>query len=309
MPDLFRISQDGQIVQVAEQPFVNEVGDLEDFIVKNPQLIGEGTEILGRQVNAGLAGRIDILAIDNTLGSGKVAVVELKNGPADVRVLLQVLRYASWVLSNPDGIRLLLEKNKLKAEDVDLKPRVVVVADSIEDELAELTQYVQAFEFDLVELRRFEQNGENLVMVARKSPTGPPPAGIRVQEEWNWERYESEMNWNSQRVDLGRSLLNRVADKLERNEWPLTPRFRKGYIPFQLSGAKNVVGIEPRWAKGFSVWFRLPKAPEELGITVPSTLQTIWSKDFKIYYVNTTDASFDLSLLDELFSAAYNAAK
>jgi len=51
MADLFRISSDGNVTLVPERAFANEVGDLEDFLVRNPKVLGEGIEIIGRQVN------------------------------------------------------------------------------------------------------------------------------------------------------------------------------------------------------------------------------------------------------------------
>ena len=306
--ELFRVSEQGQVGLLAERPFADEVGDLEDFVAKNPQLVGEGIKIFGRQVTAGV-GRIDLLAIDQAFGEGQMAVIELKNVPADVGVLLQVLRYASWVMSNPDSIRLLLEKERIKATQLELKPKLVIVAPRIEEDLVELTQYLtDSFEFDLIELRRFEQGDEYFAVVNRRTPAGSGlPPGITVREDWSWEKYGSELTWKPERVMLGQALYRKVEERISEKGWPLRARFRKGYIPFQLGGTRNVIGIEPRWANGFSVWFRLPSPPEELGIPTPAGLQSSWSSNFKIYYLNITDPDFELGQLDNLFDAAYEA--
>lgn len=306
MADLFRISSEGQIVQVAEKPFADEVGDLEDFIVKNPQLLGEGVEIFGRQVSVGSAGRIDLLVIDKALGAGQIAVVELKNEPADVRVLLQALRYASWVVGNPDSIRLLLEKAKIKSEDADLKPRIVVVAPAIQDELVELTQYVGSFEFDLIELRRFEQEGENFVTVHHKTPTTAPPPGVVDQKEWNWEEYTSKLGWPRERIEVGRKLLERLQALVDEKGWTLTYRFRKGYIPFQLGGVKNVFGLSPGAAQSWWLWIHLPRPPEELGIPVPENVKATWDKNYRNFNVSIATDEVDLRLFEPLLAVAYD---
>jgi len=305
MADLFRISSEGQIAQVAEKPFADEVGDLEGFIVKNPQLLGEGVEIFGRQVSAGSTGRIDLLVIDESLGAGQIAVVELKNEPADVRVLLQALRYASWVVGNPDSIRLLLEKAKIKSDDPDLTPKIIVVAPSIQDELVELTQYVGSFEFDLIELRRFEQGSENFVTVHRKTPTAARPAGVADQQEWDWGKYVSDLGWSGERVDVGRKLLEQLQTLVEEKGWALTHRFRKWYIAFQLGGTKNVFGLSPGAGQSWWLWIHLQEPPEELGIAVPDNVKGKWDKSFRNFNVSIPSREVNLRLFEPLLAAAY----
>jgi hypothetical protein len=307
MAELFRLSADGSLVQVPEREFLNEVADLEDFLVKNPGLLGEGMIFLARQIDIGPAGRIDLLLLESTEAASQVVVVELKNEPADVRVLLQSLRYASWVISNPDSIRLQLEKAQLKT-DVDLKPKIIIAAPLIQDELLELTQYVGSFEFDLVEIRRFEQMGESFVLVTHKVPLGVSPAGIRVQEEWNWERFEQELGWRTEQAELGQSLLNSIDEWQSSNGYGLKSRFRKSYVAFQLNGTKNVVGLEKRWAQGVAIWFRLPDDPKLLGLTIPGGHQSHWSQVYKQFYVNQTGTEINLDEYRQLFEAAYSRA-
>src|SRR3990172_12968670 len=134
MTELFRVSADGTH-PVQQSPFLNETSDLEDFVVGNPALLGEGTSIIARQVNAGTAGRLDILALSQGPGGGQVSVVELKSGRADVHVLLQALRYASWAVGNPDSLKVLLSNAGVDPKDVELRPRIVVGAPTVQNEL------------------------------------------------------------------------------------------------------------------------------------------------------------------------------
>ena len=153
-PELFRLLGAGETIRVPEQPFTDEVSDLEDFICDNPQLLGDGITIVDRQVTTP-AGRLDLLALDASAGGGQIAVVELKKVPADVDVLLQVLRYASWVKGNQDSVRLLLTKRKINPDPIELHPRIIIVAPEIRAGLVELAQYVNSFEFSFVELQRY----------------------------------------------------------------------------------------------------------------------------------------------------------
>ena len=306
-PDLFNLSDQGQVKAIPERPFTDEVSDLEDFVAANPTLLGEGLEIVDRQVSSS-AGRIDLLAIDKSLEHAQIAIVELKNTAADVDVLLQVLRYASWVESNHDSVRLLLSQKNFDLPDVDIHPRLVVVAPHIRDSLVELSQYVSSFEFDLIEMGRFESNEEIFVITSRRSPTGFAPAGVSRREEWGWDRYSEALRWTDERIELGKALFSQVDAIIRENGWPLSPRFRKGYIPFQLGGTANVVGLEPRWASGFCVWFKLPKSPDELRLNVPEGLQHQWAQYYKQLYVNIPSSDFDLKELDRLFQTAYDAA-
>ena len=306
MTELFRVTTHG-VEPISESPFLSEVSDLEDFVIANPSLLGEGTSVVARQVNAGAAGRLDILALTQALAGGQVAVVELKNGAADIHVLLQALRYASWAVGNPDSVRLLLSNAKVNPGEVDLRPRIVVAAPVIQDELVELSQYVGAFEFDFVEIKRFAQGEQLFVVVTHKAPSVSPPPGVTWQGEWDWERYEKVLGWKNERVAFGRRLLERVEAKVQANDWPLPCKFRKGYIPLQLGGTKNVVGIQPKTAHDWYLWFRLPRSPADLNLPRISR-QSKWDQAWKVLNVVITDPEDDLDELDPYFDAAYQAA-
>lgn len=69
--------------------------ELEDWVVKDPALIGEPLLIVGRQVMIpDVKDRLDILALDP---QGNAVVVELKRGELKDPVDMQALRYASYI--------------------------------------------------------------------------------------------------------------------------------------------------------------------------------------------------------------------
>ena len=305
MTELFRVTTHG-VEPISERPFLSEVSDLEDFVIANPSLLGEGTSVVARQVNAGAAGRLDILALTQALAGGQVAVVELKNGPADIHVLLQALRYASWAVGNPDSVRLLLSNAKVNPGEVDLRPRIVVAAPVIQDELVELSQYVGAFEFDFVEIKRFAQGEQLFVVVTHKAPSVSPPPGVTWQGEWDWEKYTSELGWSRERIEVGRKLLEQLQILIDEKGWALTYRFRKGYIPFQLGAAKNVFGLSPGAAQSWWLWIHLPRPPEELGIPVPENVKSTWDKNYRNFNVSIATDEVDLRLFEPLLAVAYD---
>ena len=122
MAELFEVKEGSTAQHINEFPFQDEINDLESFIKENPQVISEGLEIFDEQVDTRVSGRIDLLALDKTAGTAQITLIELKNEIAQQPVLLQTLRYASWIKNNPDSIRYLLEKKRLAVKDIDFNP-------------------------------------------------------------------------------------------------------------------------------------------------------------------------------------------
>ena len=305
MTKLYRVQAEGSVEAVGEAPFLDEVSDLEMFLKSNPGILGEQVKIFAEQIDTGL-GRMDLLAMDKSLGQGKLLLIELKNKPADVEVLLQVLRYASWVSTSPDSIKLLLEKEKMDAGSADLKPMIVIVAPEIVEELVELSQYITAFEFSFLEVKRFRLGSEFLVVVNSKLAAPEKVTQVSVQEEWDWERYERDLKVSPDRVALAKSLVSHIQEICAGKGWSLQFRFRKGYTPFQMAGGWNVIGTENRWSKGWCVWFKLPAPPDQIGLTLPSWAeQTNWSQEYHQFFLNVPSADVDLDSLDEYFEKSY----
>jgi hypothetical protein len=305
MPELFRIGTDRQALKVAEEAFRDEVGDLEGFIKANPTILGEKVNIFAEQIDTGLGSRLDLLAVDQSSETGKLLLVELKNEPADIRVLLQVLRYAGWVSSSPDSVRLLLERREIDASKVEIKPTIVVIAPAVQDELIELSQYIASFEFTFIEVRRFKADEQQFVVVERRTATSKSPPVVTVQQEWSWERYEIDLKIPAKRVAIGRMLARRLSEMLADRGVDLQMRFRKGYTPFQMAGGWNVVGTEKYWASGWAAWFKLPAKPEELGLGLPSwAKQTYWAPDWHQFYINVTDEDTDVEDVSEFLDVS-----
>lgn len=67
---------------------------LEDFLEKDPSLLGERLLVIGRQLRTPHGKYIDLLAID---GDGNLHVLELKRDRTPREVVAQVLDYGSWI--------------------------------------------------------------------------------------------------------------------------------------------------------------------------------------------------------------------
>jgi len=67
---------------------------LEDWIWKDPSILGMELLLIGRQVQTPFGGRIDLLALD---ADGNCVVLELKRDRTPREVVAQLLDYASWV--------------------------------------------------------------------------------------------------------------------------------------------------------------------------------------------------------------------
>jgi hypothetical protein len=68
--------------------------ELEDWIVKSPDILGEPLLIIGRQEGLLGVGRFDLLAID---GDGQLVILELKRDKSPREAIAQALDYGSWL--------------------------------------------------------------------------------------------------------------------------------------------------------------------------------------------------------------------
>ena len=306
MAELYHITKAEKARHIDELPFQDELADLEPFIKENPQLLGESIEIFAEQVDTGLGDKIDLLGLNRSAGAAQIIIIELKAGLAQQQVLLQTLRYASWIKNNPDSIRLLLERKRISIEKVDFTPKVVIVAPQIDPALIELSQYTQAFEFDFVEVRRFGSKENCYLVVDLKTLPKTSVSRARSQEEWSWERYETELGINKERIHIGKSIFDKLSSITQENQWSLTPRFRQYYVPFQF-GSRNVILIS-YWITSQYCYlgFKLPQPPEQMGLNEPHPeAEHRWVGEYSEYYVRIDKADCDLSGYIPFMEAAY----
>src|SRR6056297_1467632 len=90
---VWTVSQDPTEIQQGTLPSEQM---LEDMIVAQPLILSSEWMLIGRQIDTGHGGRIDLLAI---APDGSLVLVELKRDRTPREVVAQALDYAAWVES------------------------------------------------------------------------------------------------------------------------------------------------------------------------------------------------------------------
>ena len=87
---------DKGIAEIQDTVFAvaHKESELEDWIVKDPKILGEDMIVLDRQREISGVGRLDLLMMD---ASGKLVIVELKRDVSPREAVAQALDYASWL--------------------------------------------------------------------------------------------------------------------------------------------------------------------------------------------------------------------
>lgn len=262
---------------VQDFPFEDEVHDMGDFIVAHPDILGAEVTIMARELQVPtVAGqkRMDFLAFD-TEGS-QIDIVELKKTPADEKVLLQTLRYANWIRNNPDTVRYQIKKRGLNinAEEIDTDSiKVIIVAPKVSQSLAELCQYITAFDFEFIELQRFKDiDGKvyavtNRVEVKLIDPRVPTPQGTY---DLTW--YEEHAVRKQQVQDLQKAIdsLTSICDE---KSWDLGARYVKWSVRFQTPGGRNAFYIHIRKTQNHHLMFCLGEDFDISQVRLPENIR------------------------------------
>lgn len=306
MAELFQITKAEKARPIGELPFRDELEELEPLIKDNSQVLGESIEVFAEQVDTGTGDRIDLLALDRTAGTAQIVLIELKRDIAKQETLLQTLRYANWVKNSPDSIKLLLAKKKITVENVEFDPKIIIVAPLIDPSLIELSQHINAFEFDFVEVRRFGTKENCYLVTDHKTLLRPPISKVRATEEWDWEKYKAELNIRDERIEIGKNLFNKLATLCQEKQWQLDPIFRKYYISFKFGGRK-VVYIDYSLDNQFChLGFKLKEVPDKLGLKDPHPeLKSRYWEDVGEYLVRVETADFDITPYIPFIEEAY----
>ncbi len=132
------VTPDYIIPPVSDAGYDGSEKQLEDMIERQPEVLGFGYKLLGRQVQAA-DGRIDLLMEGS---DGAKVVVELKKDVADDVVVGQILRYLSWI--------------DLKYQP-NTPPRGIIVAEGFSDNLR-LAVRASSFHIQLIPISMIKEN-------------------------------------------------------------------------------------------------------------------------------------------------------
>ena len=275
---------------IQDFPFEDEVHDMGDFIVAHPDILGPEVTIIARELQvATVAGqkRMDFLAFDTeTL---QIDIVELKKTFADEKVLLQTLRYANWIRNNLDTVRYQIKRQELNinAEEIDAESiKIIIVAQKISQSLAELCQYITAFDFEFIELQRFKDTEGKVYAVTDRVEVEaivPTPPKLRGTYDLKW--YKEHAVREQQIQDLQKAIedLTSICDE---NSWDLGATYVKWSVRFQTPGGRNAFCIHIRKTQNHHFTFCLgddfdmsqAKLPESIKKSISHKKGSRWWK-------------------------------
>lgn len=295
MVELYRIKKDGEISEIKRALFSNEPKELEDFVMRNERIFGN-VAILNHQISTPDGTRIDIWGLD-TLEMRPV-IIELMNTSTGLEIIPQILPYYNFVKSNPDTLKfnalsdkkfmdklktLEFDQNKL-AKGLEEDPKVILIAPLFNKELLDVVSYIK-FTIELIEISRYKTEDGFLVTINKPQIATATPATVRVMEEWDWQKYQTE-GISERKIKTASGLKQKIDELLSKENIELQPIFRKLYIPYQ-SGRNNVFYIDLSYtsytAGDVRINFKgLDKEPDlkAEGIAIEHT-KTKWFPDYE----------------------------
>ncbi|MGH2451337.1 MAG: GmrSD restriction endonuclease domain-containing protein [Candidatus Limnocylindria bacterium] len=113
-------------------------------------------------------------------------------------------------------------------------------------------------------------------------------------QEWDWERYTSELSVPEDRVATGRELVNLLTEAIAESDLPWQPVFRKGYVAFQRPGQYNTVIVDVYWRKAPRLAVKIPGDPAELQLVNP------YPDREETWYADEREWSWTIDPLDTL---------
>ena len=168
---LYEIGKNEEAEQLVADPFLDEVNDMEPFIIENLSLLSENEELhfLKRETTQGKTGkRQDILALDD---NGRLIIIELKRDYADEKIESQIRGYWRTLRENPDTIRNYCNEAKDKLSgvnyDSNIEPKVIVVAPEISNDWVESASELN-LDINFIEVKRFKKGSQTYVSVNDK---------------------------------------------------------------------------------------------------------------------------------------------
>lgn len=216
------------IWRVGDQPkpldtttLINEQ-QLEDMIVRAPNIISGELMLIGRQEQTGFGGRIDLLAI---APDASLVLIELKRDRTPREIVAQALDYASWVEQlTAEKITQIYQRftkggnldvafkdhfgAELDEETLNQSHQIILVASELDNSTERIINYLNARDIAInaIFFQVFQHGDERLLSRAwlidpgetqANAATAPKKAGEK--EPWNGEYYVSfgDTSWRS----------------------------------------------------------------------------------------------------------------
>ncbi len=305
--ELYRTSRGNETQKLVPAPFTDELTDMETFIEKHPEILGN-VVILDRQMHKGGKGRMDLLALDRE-EKPRVMIIELKNGEADENVLMQVIGYAHEYKNRIDYVRAKIKEvfdtsaveDTIPLDQIEYVPHIIVIAPEFTPRVVALAQYI-SLDIDFIRIARYKDQDGFIVSTEVLETIVTDISGTTGRSRFSsWDDY-LELGVEEDMIAIGRSVQSQVEAILEKHGWDVQPVFNKGYISFK-TGRLVFAEVDVYWG-GAGCWlrFKLPKDPKELDIENPRPdLKARWDGYFKRWAVQIPAADFDVSELMPYF--------
>lgn len=280
-------------------------GNLEEWIIKNPDVLGEDLLIIGKQVRVeDVADGIDLLAIDR---DGNLVILELKRGRTPNDIDFQALKYASYVetwdeediesqflsfMETPYGKQLYPDVDNFHGllddfcnEDYELNgnQRIIIIANEINEKIGSVFRWLdkKGIDVGLIEIKYYN-DGNGIILHPNKIlPIGEDKQFIvgksKIKKEaWKLDGQDWHLNKRSNptirdKLVEGIALLKEVTGL----EGPFYEQ--KFYISFKKSGV-NQIGISTQ-ANQYWIWIRVKK--EDLEELNPDQVRTSLKTEVK----------------------------
>jgi hypothetical protein len=247
---------------------------LEDWITKDPGILGDEFLVIGRQWEVPGVGRLDLLCIDS---DGRLALVELKRDTIARETVAQALDYASWLneaepneilgradkclpseLSEEFKKRFGIEMPEILPED----HRMIIVATQVDPSAERIVKYLRkkhGVEIDIVLVKYARIAGEHEVLVRAlllpesARPLARPRPKQQAVEDWFREKIST--------FGEAAASLAAAADAVERIYDRLVKRYPHYFRDIREKGTVSLIPID-QWFKdwGPRVYWPDPKA-------------------------------------------------
>jgi hypothetical protein len=100
------------------------------------------------------------------------------------------------------------------------------------------------------------------------------------QQEWDWERYATELGTPEDRLAAAQELVNLLSEAIAEKNLSWQAAFRKGYVAFQRAGGHNTLLVDMYWRKPLRLAVKLPDSPAALSLVNPyPDLAETWYAD------------------------------
>ncbi|MBS3094151.1 DUF91 domain-containing protein [Candidatus Pacearchaeota archaeon] len=253
--------------------------------------------------------KIDILGLDN---DNNIVIIEVKDEEADEDVILQVMRYAFWVETNPDSVKSLYLEKKDKEEGFGFEwnqksnIRILIVAPSFTEDVRKLISRVK-YNIELIELKKFNDGESDLIFINQIETEENPsykPSVLRYTGEYGEEFYKTQRNEIA--VPQFMKVVEMMESYLKQKGWNLKRKQNQSYIAFK-SGFPIVCGVEWIGSKSFALFFKVPKEiSDRININNSSIEKYDYSErwnqiDYKIISLDF----LNMKEFDALFEASY----